>query len=99
MTTPGGTRTPPNAHLHPPVLGAPASIRVAVTQPARLRPFALPHPKRLKPLLASRIVLTRLLLLRRVCLLLLFFLDYLQTFDLLEGLKRTMPLSLPLCSK
>jgi hypothetical protein len=84
MTTPGGTRTPPNAHLHPPVLGAPASIRVAVTQPARLQSFALPHPKHQKPLLASWVVLARLLLLRRVCGLL-FFLYYLQTFDLLEG--------------
>src|SRR5215204_6599224 len=48
------------------------------------RPFALPHPKHLKPLLASWVVLARIVLLRRVCGLL-FFLYYLQTFDLLEG--------------
>src|SRR5215212_2523945 len=68
----------------PPVLGAPASIRVGVTQPTRLRPFALAHPKHLKPLLASLVVLARIVLLRRVCGLL-FFLYSLQTFDLLEG--------------
>jgi hypothetical protein len=41
-------------------------IRVGVAQPTRLRPFALPHPKYLKPLLASWVVLARLVLLRRV---------------------------------
>src|SRR5215208_1583970 len=50
----------------------------------RLRPFALPHPKDLKPLLASWVVLARLVLLRGVCGGLLFF-HYLQAFDLLEG--------------
>ena len=39
----------------------------------------------------------RLVLLMRVCGFLFFFLDYLQSLDLLEG-ERTMPLSLPLCS-
>jgi hypothetical protein len=35
---------------------------VGVTQPTRLGPFALPHPKDLKPLLASWIVLSRIVL-------------------------------------
>src|SRR5215208_2293930 len=60
------------------------SHRVGAPQAPRLRPFALAHPKHLKPLLASWVVLARIVLLRGVCGLV-FFLHSLQAFDLLEG--------------